>query len=172
MPLCRNNELPVFTPGGSHTESSHATGLQPGPIFPNKDGPLTADQLFTMLQDMSRSLAKITNQQQATQSRLDMMVTAPNPPQNNQPPAPIARANIQQQPPPQITSVNNVMQPIAPLQNPLATWLHPENNQPRQYYNPLYAPDPQHVGYDAYSLAQYAELVVEPAKKNEAITQL
>lgn len=123
---------------------------------------------------MSRSLAAMTNQHWAIQARLDLLTTALNPPQNNQPSAPpVAPANIQHQPPPPIPLANN--QPpshISPPQDPLATWLHWKNNPPCQYHNPLYDSAPSHVGYDAHNMGQYAESVVELAKENNAIIML
>ena len=72
-PIMNRNNLPVFTPEGSHAANANAGDLPPGPVLPNEGDPSTTERLFIMLQDLARSIAILTEQQKDTQARLDTL---------------------------------------------------------------------------------------------------
>lgn len=58
MPRRHNNELPIFTPDGTNAEGSHTMDLPLGPVLcHNESRPPTPEQLYAMVQDVTRSLA-------------------------------------------------------------------------------------------------------------------
>ena len=125
-----------------------------------------------MLQDLTRSIAILTDHQRVTEARLDALTrdpTGPNSPNSN-PTNPTA--NTQARVPlialPPLMAPANIDPPQVPLaQDPVAAWLHPEHQHPHEAY-----PDGPYAGQDTYNMGQYAEFIVDQAKENEAITML
>lgn len=121
-----------------------------------------------MLQDITLSLAAMNDHHRVTQAHLDALTNNQAPTGQNLPPPPIN----QNSPSPVVLANNQTPLHVAYPQDPLIAWLHPDNNPPREFNNPMYAPDPPHDKYEAYSMGQYAESIVNLARENKTITML
>ena len=103
MPPRRDNDPPTNPTEGINAEASGTAELPPALVFPHsKTGPPTPEQLYAMLQDLTRSIAILIDHQKVTQTRLDALTRTPaelnpsnpnlaNPIANDQPQAQVER---------------------------------------------------------------------------------
>lgn len=74
MPPRRDNELPIFTPEGTNAGGFRTTELPPSPSLPhNENGHPNREQLYTMLRDITWSLAIMSENHRATQARFNSL---------------------------------------------------------------------------------------------------
>ncbi|KAM7485757.1 hypothetical protein LguiA_001766 [Lonicera macranthoides] len=86
MPPRGENNMSVFIPEGDNTGSSCTVETPPGPVLPSNNKQLTSEQLHAMLQDITRPLVVVTNNQKAMQACIDALVANQAPTDQYRPP--------------------------------------------------------------------------------------